>query len=124
MGETSISDHGGGVDLYTFTCMSVPEGHLGVEAKTLHVLNRGGPPDTTHTLPGRGGGQAWDGGGQRAHSLGLGLGNRLGNQPVPEGPLGGRVVQGSRHRGGAVAGANEGPCVVGIGGAAALSGGQ
>lgn len=46
---------------HTFAGMSVPEHHLGVGAKALHVVHRGGPADAAHALSGGGRGEAGDG---------------------------------------------------------------
>lgn len=105
--------------------MSVPERHLGIGPEAFHVMYRGGSTNTAHGLSGGGRSEARD---RRRRNEGvllvLVLGLRHGLVwvcPVP-GAFGRRVVQRPGHRGGAMAWANEGAGVIGVGGTAALAG--
>lgn len=109
----------------TFTGMSVPEHHLGVGPKAFHVVDGGRSTDAAHALPGGGRSETRD---RRSRSERvllapvLGLGHILVRvYPVP-GALWRRVVQRPGHWGGAMAGADEGAGVVGVGRTAALAG--
>lgn len=106
--------------------MPVPEHHLRVGPKALHVMYWRGPANTAHTLSGGSWSKAWDWWSCNKRvllALVLCLSNGLVRvHPVP-GAFRRRVVQRPRHRGWAVAGANEGTGVVGVRGTAALSSG-
>ena len=106
--------------------MSVSERHLGVGPKAVHVMHGRGSANTAHALSGGGWREAWDGR-DRVKRVLLVLVLVLGDgsvlvHPVP-GTFGRRVVQRPGHGGGAVAGGDQGPGVISVGGAAALAGG-
>lgn len=106
--------------------MSIPEHHFGIGSKPFHVVHRGGPADTAHALSGGGWCQTRDRGSCSERvllALMLGLGHSLVRvNPLP-GTLGrGMIQRPPGYGGGAMAGGNKGTGVVGIGGAAALTG--
>lgn len=110
---------------HTFTGMSVPEHHFGIGSKPFHIMHRGGPSDTTHALSRGSWCKTWDG---RSCiecvllALMLGLGHSFVQvYPVP-GTLRWGVIQRPRYGGRVMGRGNKGTGVIGIGGAAALTG--
>lgn len=110
---------------HTFTGMSVPEHRFRIGSKPFHVVHGWGPADTAHALSGGGWCKTrdrWSCSKRVLLALMLGLGHNLVRvYPVP-GTLGWGVIQRPRYWSGAMAGGDKCTGVIGIGGAAALTG--